>query len=414
MVRRGQEMKESTSKPTGKRYGKVKYRVVMALVLGLGFGGVAHPQFTSTTDWPQWRGPDRTGLSQESGLMDEWPSSGPELVWSTSSLGAGYGSIAIQGDRIFVQMRVGQRSAVASLDRSDGTFVWSRALGATRNSDQGPGPRGTPTVDSDRVYVLTENGDLACLAAEDGTILWQRNILQDFGGRNIPWLLSESPLIDGDKVVVTPGGRGAGVVALDKMSGETIWTSPELSDAPGYASVIGADVQGVWTLMALTDRAGVGIRASDGKLMWSYPRVANRTANAATPIFQEDKVFYSSAYGTGGALLSLTAEGGEVRAEEVYFTRSMQNHHGGLVLVDGYLYGFHNSILTCLEFATGERMCARPQCRKGFHHLCRTAICTYSARTTSWDWWKPTHENIERRGGSRLPIKACPVGRIRS
>ena len=344
------------NKPTGKRCPKVQYRVVMALVLGLGFGGVAHPQFTSTTDWPQWRGPDRTGLSQESGLMDEWPSSGPELVWSTSSLGAGYGSIAIQGDRIFVQMRVGQRSAVASLNRSDGTFVWSRALGATRNSDQGPGPRGTPTVDGDRVYVLTENGDLACLATEDGTILWQRNILQDFGGRNIPWLISESPLIDGDKVVVTPGGRGAGVVALDKMSGETIWTSQELSDVPGYASVIVADVQGVRTLMTLTDRAGVGIRASDGKLMWRYPRVANRTANAATPIFHEDKVFYSSAYSTGGALLSLTAEGGEVQAEEVYFTRSMQNHHGGLVLVDGYLYGFHNSILTCLEFATGERM----------------------------------------------------------
>ena len=307
-------------------------------------------------DWPQWGGPDRNGVSKETGLMKQWPASGPPRVWSISNLGAGYGTVAIKGDRIFLQSLVGRQSTVASLNRSDGKLVWSRALGQGGNNDRGPGPRGTPTVDGDRLYVLTETGDLACLKTQDGAPLWQRNILREFNGRNISWDISESPLVDGNNVIVTPGGRSAGVVALDKMSGKTVWTSKELSDEAGYASVIVADIQGVRTLMTLTSQGGVGIRAADGKLMWKYPRVANNTANIATPIFYDNKVFYTSAYDTGGVLLALTAQAGEVKAKEIYFTREMQNHHGGVVLVDGYLYGFNNSILTCLEFATGKVM----------------------------------------------------------
>jgi outer membrane protein assembly factor BamB len=144
------------------------------------------------------------------------------------------------------------------------------------------------------------------------------------------------------------------MVALDKMTGQTIWTSKELSDEAGYSSPVVANVQGVRTLMTLTGEAGVGVRASDGKLMWRYQAVSNRTANAATPLFFDDKVFYSSDYGTGGALLGLRAENGEVKAQEIYFTREMQNHHGGVLLVNGYLYGYNNSIFTCLEFATGK------------------------------------------------------------
>jgi outer membrane protein assembly factor BamB len=252
---------------------------------------------------------------------------------------------------------VGRQSTVAALNRADGKLVWSKALGTAGNNDRGPGPRGTPTVDGDRIYVLTENGDLACLRTTDGSAVWQRNILREFSGSNISWDISESPLIDGNKVVVTPGGRGAGMVALDKMTGKTVWTTKELSDEAGYASVIAADVRGVRTLMTLTGRAGVGVRAADGKLMWKYDRVANGTANIATPIFHDNKVFYTSDYGTGGALLGLTAtEGGDVKAKEIYFTRELKNHHGGVVLVNGYLYGFNSAILTCLDFATGKMM----------------------------------------------------------
>ena len=343
----------------------------LTLVFAVGLATVAAGQSGPGLDWPQWRGPDRSGLSQESGLLKQWPASGPPLVWSISNLGVGYGSISIKGDRIFVQGSNGRQSIVFSLNRADGKGVWSKALGPAVDNDRGPGPRGTPTVDDDRLYVLTENGDLACLKAADGTSLWQRNILRDFGARNIEWLISESPLVDGNNVIVTPGGRGAGMVALDKMSGKTVWTSKELSDQAGYSSPVVADVQGVRTVMTLTAEAGVGVRASDGKLMWRYPKVANQTANIATPIFNDNKVFYSSDYGTGGVLLGLTAQNGEVKAQEIYFTREMQNHHGGVVLVNGYLYGFNNSILTCLEFATGKMMWRDRSVGKGLAHLRR-------------------------------------------
>jgi outer membrane protein assembly factor BamB len=312
----------------------------------------------ATADWPQWQGPDRTGLSKETGLLQQWPPSGPPAVWSISGLGAGYGSVAVKGDRMFVQaLHAAERtSTVASLNRVDGKVVWRRSIGRGSYNDRGPGPRGTPTIDDDRLYVLTESGDLACLAIADGTIKWQRNILADFGGRQIPWLIRESPLVDGGNVIVTPGGPRAGIAALDKMTGKTVWTSQQLSDEAGYASAIAADVQGVHVIMTLTGQAGVGVRASDGKLLWRHTPVANGTANVATPVFSDNKVFYTSGYGVGGALLGLTAQAGDVKAQQIYFTREMQNHHGGVVLVNGYLYGFNNSILTCLEFATGKMM----------------------------------------------------------
>ena len=309
-------------------------------------------------DWPQWQGPDRTGISKETGLLQQWPANGPAVVWSAGNLGNGYGSVAVAGDRIFVQGMQKDRatvSTVMALNRADGKQIWSKALGQAGDDDRGPGPRGTPTVDGDRLYVLTETGDLACLKT-DGTAVWQRNILKDFGGQQLRWLISESPLVDGAHVIVSPGGPGAGMVKLDKMTGKTVWQSKDLSDPAGYSSPIVADVGGVRTYMTFTAGAGVGVRASDGKLMFRYPRAANNTANITTPIFFDNKVFFTSAYDTGGGLVDLSVQNGEVKAKEIYFTRDMKNHHGGVVLVNGYLYGFNDSILTCLEFATGKQM----------------------------------------------------------
>jgi outer membrane protein assembly factor BamB len=309
---------------------------------------------SSSVDWPQWRGPDRNGISKETGLLSQWPRSGPPVAWSAAMLGAGYGSISVQGDRVYVQGMRNRQSVVSTLNRADGKQVWVRILGPAGDNDRGPGPRSTPTIDGDRVYALSETGDLACLRVADGSVIWQRNILKDFRGSNPYWLLSESPLIDGNLVIVTPGGRGAGVVALDKMSGMTVWTSKDLSDGAGYASPIVADVGGVRTIMTFTADAGVGVRASDGKLMWRNSTAANGTANIATPVYSDGKVFFTSSYGAGAALLGLRASGGEVRAQEIYSTRDMKNHHGGVVLVNGYIYGFNDSILTCLEFASGK------------------------------------------------------------
>ena len=181
-------------------------------------------------DWPQWHGPDRTNLAKETGLLKSWPASGPPVVWSISGIGEGYGSIAIKGDRILVQGVKDRQSAVFCLKRSDGKTMWTATLGQRQGQDRGPGPRGTPTVDGDLIYALAENGELACMRFNDGSIVWQRNKLKDFGGKNPIWLISESPLIDGARLIVTPGGQGASIVALDKTTGKTIWTTKELSD----------------------------------------------------------------------------------------------------------------------------------------------------------------------------------------
>jgi outer membrane protein assembly factor BamB len=329
---------------------------VFILALALALGSLTLHSQSPSVDWPQWRGPDRNGISKETGLLPQWPKSGPSVVWSVAMLGAGYGSVAVQGDRVWVQGMRNRQSVVTSLNRVDGKPTWVHVIGPAGENDRGSGPRSTPTIDGDRLYALTESGDLACLKAADGTVIWQRNILKDFNGRNINWLLSESPLIDGNMVIVSPGGRGSGMVALDKMSGKTIWVSKELSDEAGYSSPVVADVQGVRTIISFTSEAGVGVRASDGKLMWRYSPVANGTANIATPVYSDGKVFFTSSYGTGAALLGLRANAGEVRAQEIYFTKDMRNHHGGVVLVGGYIYGFNDSILTCLEFASGKMM----------------------------------------------------------
>jgi len=309
-----------------------------------------------SSDWPQWRGPLRDGLSSETGLLKEWPAEGPPVEWRIRNLGAGYGTVAVSGDRIYIQGQNGRNSVVYALDRSDGKTIWMKALGKTLSQDRGDGPRGTPTVDGERLYALTEAGDLACLNAQDGSTVWEKNILQEFGGSNPNWLLSESPLIDGNNLIVSPGGRNAGIVALDRKTGHTVWKTADLSDPAAYSSAIAAEVQGVRTIMNFTARGAVGVRATDGKLLWRYDRVANRTANIATPVFHDNRVFFTSAYGTGCVLLDLRAQDGGLTATEIYFSREMMNHHGGVVLVNGYLYGFSNAILTCMEFETGKVM----------------------------------------------------------
>jgi outer membrane protein assembly factor BamB len=374
--------------------------LTFAVTLSLG-AGVLH-----AADWPQWQGPDRTRISKETGLLKEWPAGGPKVVWTATGLGAGFGSMAVAGPRVFVQGMRGSSSAVIALNRADGKEAWSKALGQPQTNDRGSGPRGTPTVDGDRLYVLTENGDLACVKT-DGAIVWQRNILKEFGGSQIRWLISESPLVDGAHVVVTPGGPGAGIVKLDKMTGKTVWTAKELSDTAGYASIIAADIQGVRIYMTFTSTSGVGVRASDGKVMFRYPTAANRVANIATPIYANNKVFFTSAYGTGGGLLDLSAQNGEVVSKEVYFTQNMKNHHGGVVLVDGYLYGFSDAILTCLEFATGNQMWRDRSVGKGTVTYADGHLYIQS-ETNAFALAEATSSGYREKGRFDIPDKGLP------
>lgn len=306
----------------------------------------------SATDWPQWRGLERNGISPETGLLDTWPKGGPPQIWKTQGLGQGYSALAISQGRLFTQGQRGDHQFVLALDAATGKKLWETPTGPAFPQNRGDGPRGTPTVDGDRLFAMAGEGTLASLDARTGGILWKMNIAEKFGGRAPNWGYSESPLVDGSNLIVTPGGPGAAIVALDKKTGNLMWKSQ--SDPAAYSSPIAAEVGGIRQIIVFTSEGVVGLRPNDGALLWRYDRVANQTANIATPIFQNGFVFVSSAYGTGCALLKLTAEGGTVKATEVYFSREMQNHYSTSIVVGDSAYGFSNSILTAMNLQTGR------------------------------------------------------------
>ena len=319
---------------------------------------VSLPTPAAADDWPQWRGPHRDGVSTETGLADKWPGDGPPLLWRADGLGEGYGSVALADGTIYVQGSRSGRSVVFALDAAGGGVRWERELGPRLRDGRGNGPRGTPTVAGDSLYALTGMGDLARVALADGSVRWRRNILDDFDQRNISWGISESPLIEGDWVVVMPGGDGGAIAALDRETGETVWTSGDLTDRAGYSSLVAIDLgdgdDPLRAIVGFTARAGVGVRAADGELLWHYREPSNRTANVATPIYSDGLVFYTSAYGTGGGALRLRVNGDTVDSEEAWFESSLRNHHGGVVLYEGHLYGFFGNALACVDFKTGE------------------------------------------------------------
>ena len=252
-----------------------------------------------------------------------------------------------------------------AIDATDGKILWSTPVGAGDHSN------GTPTVDGDRVYAIGLQGDLICANVADGQVVWRKNFGADFGGQMMSgWGFSESPLIDGDRLLCTPGGRDAIIVALDKQTGDTIWKAAMPADVgkrgkdgAGYSSIVVSQAAGIKQYVQLVGRGVIGVAADDGRVLWTYNRIANDTANIPTPIADGDFVFCSSGYNTGAALLRLRKDGqgahAGVKAEEVYFLepKVMQNHHGGMVLLNGYIYcgsGHNRGDPLCLEMRTGK------------------------------------------------------------
>jgi outer membrane protein assembly factor BamB len=299
-------------------------------------------------DWPQWRGPNRDGISKETGLLKQWPAEGPPLAWKTAGAGTGYSSLAIADGRLFTMGLRGGREYVIAFDVATGKQAWVTAHGGAFRNDRGDGPRGTPTVDGDRLYALGGNGDLSCLNTRSGQIVWTMNILKKFGGSNPKWGISESPLVIGEKILVNAGGPGASVIALNKKDGSLIWKSQ--SDPAGYSSGMPVKIGSATQVVFFTDLRALGLDLKDGRLLWEYARPANGTANAATPVVRGNRVFISSDYGTGAGLVEIKADGS---AQEVYFTRDMRNHHSSSILIGDYLYGFSGGILTAMRFDTG-------------------------------------------------------------
>jgi outer membrane protein assembly factor BamB len=312
-----------------------------------------------TADWPQYLGPNRDNHSPETGLLKEWPKDGPALVWKATGLGDSkanaFGSVAVVGDKIFTMGDGKGESVLYALSRDKGDKVWSAKVGDLKNVDHA-GARSTPTVDGDRVYALSQFGDLVCFNVKDGSEVWRKNLEKDFKGSVGGWKYSESPLIDGDKLLCTPGGDSA-IIALNKVNGEVIWKS-DLKDRADYSSMVISNAGGVKQYVQLLASGVVGVDAKDGKLLWKYGKLGGNTANCPSPIALGDQVFATAGYGKGGALLTLSAADGKVTEKEDYYKTELKNKHGGAVQVGDYIYGgvddSGSGAMWCVEWKTGN------------------------------------------------------------
>lgn len=310
----------------------------------------------SPSDWPQWRGPARDGVSTERGLLKQWPKEGPKLAWQVNELGDGYSTPVVVGTRIYLMSNHGMDNEfVQALSAKDGKVIWTTRVGNVGNPNQNPPyakARSTPTVDGNFIYALGSDGDLACLEAKSGKIRWVKNIRKEFGGTPGEWAYAESPLVDGNVVVVTPGGAEATMVALNKKTGALIWKSAiPGGDPAGYASAIMVQGGGRKQYVQLLSKGVVGVDAKTGQFLWRYKEAAKGPAQYFTPVGRGDYV-YCGALGVGGALVRLKADG---TAEQVYFERALPNGIGGAVLVGETLYGTEvGQSLVAADFTTGK------------------------------------------------------------
>lgn len=341
--------------------------LALVLISATAFAQTAFAQVPQLFDWPQWQGPDRNAVSKEGGLLKEWPKEGPPLAWKVTGLGGGDSAPAIAAGKIFGMSNRGEdelSEVVWALSETDGKPLWTTRL-KPAHRQQVPqskeGPAGTPTVDGERLYVMGLAGDLTCLQAQDGKLLWQRSLQNDFGAQVPTWSFRESLLVDGNKVICTPGSENATMVALNKLTGETIWKSA----VPGnprvaYSSPIAIDFEGQRQYVQFTAKGVIGVAANDGKFLWQYISPSNNNGiNISTPVYQDGKVLAASAYGAGGGLAKLTKEeNGGVKVEELWFSKKMQNHHGGMIIFDGAVYGANGGNgggnLVCLDLQSGE------------------------------------------------------------
>jgi outer membrane protein assembly factor BamB len=338
-------------------------RRVLALFL---LAGLALPASAADPCWPQWRGPHRDGKAVNQTIRTDWEKNPPKQLWSMEGVGDGFASMAVVGDRLYTTGNTEQGQAVTAVDLATHKILWQSPITEGNPKHGYEGSRCTPTLDGDRLYAVSSNGGVACLSVADGKVFWKKEFGPEYGSGGQAWGYAESPLVDGDLVVVTPGGSKALMVALDKMTGKEVWRTPYEVDGEkgkkeaGYSSAVISNGAGVKQYVQMTGKGAVGVRAKDGKLLWSYNKVANGVAVIPTPLVDGDYVFASSGYGDGGtALLKLTKDGDGVKAEEVYFLdpKTFQNHHGQMILDKGYVYAGHKhgeGFPTCVELKTGK------------------------------------------------------------
>lgn len=319
------------------------------------------PTSEDLTTW-NWRGPNQDGVSSETGLLNEWGTP-PKLEWTAENLGQGMSSIAIGDGKIFTLGNRNGSEFLIALNLSDGSEAWSCRIGNGGESNS------TPTVDGEFVYGLGREGDLVCADIESGSEVWRKSFKGDFGGKMMSqWGFSESPLVDDGKVICTPGGPQAMVVALDQKTGRTIWKTPMRpggnrgQDGAGYASPVISNGGGTKQYITLVGRGLISVDAKTGKPLWQYEKIANGTANVPTPIVDGDYVLCSSGYDDGGtALLKLSGRRGQVNWQEIYYysANELQNHHGGMIKIGNHVYmgeGHNKGFPMCIDFKTGRKL----------------------------------------------------------
>ena len=326
---------------------KIATRIASLLTITLSLHSV------TAADWPQFRGPNRDNLSRETGLLAEWPKGGPALAWKAQGLGKGYSSVAVVGNRIYTAGEDANASYVRALS-TDGKHVWRAELGKPGAPGGYDGTRATPTVADGVIFMLGQNGDVLCVSAANGKEKWRKNMRKDFAGQVGDWGYSESLLVDGERLIVSPGGKGGTLAALNKTTGEVIWRSTKFTDSAEYVSPILTTIGGVPQYVQLTQRSLAGIEPKTGDVLWVTARKGS-TAVIPTPVVENDLVFVTSGYGVGCNAFKITKSPGGFSAEETYSNKDMADHHGGVILKDGFVYGHSDSKgWICMDVKTGE------------------------------------------------------------
>ncbi len=315
--------------------------------------------------WPAFQGPQGDNISTETGLLQQWPEEGPPLLWTAEGIGEGYASVSLANGLIYTAGNLDDKTVVTAFGL-DGEVRWQAPAGNAWTGSY-PGTRSTPTIDGDRLYYQNPLGELSCLKAATGEPIWQVNVLERFGAKNIQWALAESNLIDGNRVISTPCGPKTAIVALDKMTGETVWQSESADgDAAGYATATLAEYQGKRLLFNMTAKAVVCVDADSGHLYWRFPHETKYDVNATKPIFHDGQLFVTSGYGTGSQLLRVKVDGDQVDVENVWKNGDLDNHHGGVILLDGYLYGSDSRrAWICLDWKDGRTVYSERGVGKG-------------------------------------------------
>lgn len=327
---------------------------IAGLGLAIGLGGAVQAQ-----DFPQWRGANRDAIIRVEGANLDWNKQQPRLLWTFRAAGAGYSTPTIVGDVLYGQGADTEDFAFA-LNANTGELIWRQALGEVFVMDRGNGPRGSITVDGDRIYLMRGGGQLHCLSAKDGRMIWQKDMRKDFGGNIMSewdWGYCESPIVDGDRVICTPGGEGGVMAALDKRTGEVIWRTAEWPDISGYCSPIVVEIDGVRQYIQQVKKGVIGVEAMTGKVLWSGAFGTGIGPAIPTPIYDEARkiVYVTAEYGAGCAAFRVNKQGDRFQAEQLYANRTMSNYHGGVILRDGNVYGCSRAPgWLCQDITTGE------------------------------------------------------------